>query len=238
MSALSAWHAHHEEHHDGYPVVINQVDSYPTKLLGRKDQVLLAVNNISFQEVKDTQGAISGWEKGPGGLMEGWKGISFRAMFSLNDGDKLAIKSIIGMSRLDRDRTLEIPFVLGDIDDNGNLVSPVEIDGRRPATVTLSLPYGSGRGMILRFAYRDYGEDFGDYPSSIVEIILSAGKFQATDAPQSYTPTMRWDYSVILNSPNGRTPSDSTSRRRYDEMKVLVRSALAALGVAPVAVGR
>lgn len=238
MSALSAWHAHREEMPEGTPVVVSTVEPYPTKVLGREDQVLLAVNNISFQEVKDTQGAVNGWEKMPGGLMCGWRGISFRAMFSLNDGDKLAIKNIIDASRLMGNRKLQIPFTLGETDDNGTLVPPTEVDGIPPATVTLSLPYGSGNGMVLRFAYRDYEEDFGSYPSVIVEIALSAGKVRGTDPSQPYTPMMKWDYSVILNSPNGRTPSDSISRHRYDATKTLVRSALSALGVAPVAVGR
>lgn len=238
MSALSAWHAHVEELPKGTPVVINEMESYPTKLLGREDQVLLAVNNISFQEVKDTQGPVNGWEKFHGGLMEGWKGISFRAMFSLNDGDALAIKSMLDSSRLVNNRDMEIPFVLGETDDEGTLVPPSEIDGIRPASITMSMPYGTGSGMVLRFAYRDYEEDFGDYPSIVIDIALSAGRKRLGGGAKSYTPMMKWDYSVILNSPNGRTPSDSISRRRYDATKTLLRSALAALGVAPVAVGR
>lgn len=238
MSALSAWHAHREELPEGTPVVIERVDSYPTKLLGRSDQLLLAVNNISFQEVKDTQGPISGWEKAPGGLMAGWKGVSFRAMFSLNDGDRLAVKNILDAARLVNNRGLKIPFVLGETGDDGSLMPPSDDDGCRPPSITLSMPYGSGNGMVLRLAYRDYEEDFGEHPSVVVDISLTADNRSHGHGAKPYTPMMKWDYSVILNSPNGRTPSDSVSRRRYDATKLLARSALTALGVAPVAVGR
>lgn len=238
MSALSEWQAHREGTRDNHPVVIAPMSPYQTKTLGKSDQLLLAVNNISFQEVKDTQGPVNGWEKASGAIMDGWRGISFRAAFSLNDGDKLALQSIMDSSRLTTEHDLEIPFVIGDTDEGGNIVPPVVgPDEEEPPTVTLTMPYGSGSGFVLRFAYRDYEADFGDYPSVIFEIALSVIRQRTVGSP-SYTPMMRWDYSVILNSPNGRTPSDSVSRRRYDATKHLVRSALSALGVTPVAVGR
>lgn len=235
MSALSEWQANKGGTPDPEPVVLACMDPYQTRILSRDDQLLLAVNNISFQEVKDTQGPVNGWERSEGGLMEGWKGVSFRAMFSLNGGDRLAMRNVIESSRLAEDKRLVIPFVMGDTDEAGNVVAPPE--GTQPDTLTLTMPYGSGDGLVLRFAYRDHDEDFGDFPCVVIDVALSVER-QTPLGSGSYTPAMRWDYSVILNSPNGRTPSDSLSRRRYDATKSLVRSALSALGVAPVAVGR
>lgn len=237
MSALSEWHANADGDGGSRPVVLAPVEQYQTRLLTREDQLLLAVNNISFQEVKDTQSQVTSWERGAGAVMEGWRGISFRAMFSLNDGDKSAMRSILETSRLVSNYSLEIPFVLGDVDENGDVTPPADLDDGKLDTLTLSMPHGSGTNMTLRFAYRDMAPDFGSYPSVVIEVSVYAPG-APSDGSRPYTPTMRWDYSVILNSPNGRTPSDSASRCRYDAAKLLVRSALSALGVTPVAVGR
>lgn len=231
QSALSAWHHRHAEGEEDALATLVPIAAYSSKLLGREDQLLLAVNNISFQEIKDSQAPVSGWEKEPGQVMHGWRGTSFRAMFSLNDGDPDALRRILEASRLvvDRDKSLE--FQLGERNESGDLRIPEPVDGSPVPHMSMSMPRGTSKGMTLRFAYYDEDAAFGDYPCVIADVMLDAATRR--NAAAGYTPAMVWRYGVILNSPNGRIPSDSMSRQRYDATKMLMRSLLSALGVTP-----
>ena len=231
QSSLSAWNHRHAEGDEDARATLVPIAMYSSKLLGREDQLLLAVNNISFQEIKDSQAPVSGWEKEPGQLMHGWRGTSFRAMFSLNDGDAKALRKILESTGLASDREKRLCFQLGERDEQGDLRIPEPVDGAPAPYMAMDMPRGTGTGMTLRFAYYDGDAAFGEYPCVIAEVMLDANR--SGHAVAGYTPAMVWRYGVILNSPNGRIPSDSISRQRYDATKMLMRSLLSALGVTP-----
>lgn len=231
-SALSGWqHAHDAGGPAGdAPVVLAPMQPWPARSMGREDQLLLAVCNISFQEVKETQAPHPRWERGKGELLDGWKGASYRATFSLNDGDPGALKAIMTSSRLISDPARRIPFVLGERDGgDGDLVAPPD-PGRAPSLV-LTMPRGDGGGVTLRFAYHEDSDGYAGAPSAVIEVVLEAHRAMGADGRRARR--MTWDYCVTLNSASGRTPNESVDRQRYDAARAIMRPALAAMGVVP-----
>lgn len=223
------------------------VDSYSTRFLCVKDQLLLAVDKIAFPEVKDGLYPDNKYRKNEAAFAE-WRGLTFCTSFSLNDGDKDAFRRLAENFTCPYGekyiyRVYVDSIYSGTFDEtstfkhigkqnksaNAKKLEQTLFNDFENFYIEISMEKPTTNKISFLFDMFDSSENGGISWNPEIPCI----SITATAQRNTKINKIEWTYDVHICSGSGVLPEPQTMKLYYESAKVLLRSGLADMDISP-----
>ena len=231
------------------------VDSYSTRFLSSEDQLLLAIDKIAFPEFKSGLRPFHDFGEGEN-RFDIWNGLAFGSVFSLNDGDKNALTKLIqSFPHAMKERyvfTIDPDSIYAGTYDETSTFRSLSKEKKSPTAVRLEqdmfdlFRYLELHCFISDFSSNNIAFSFETYDrknpindNNDIPFFSAIFTYDKRENEKHYTVIRDWNYSIYVFSDektsNGMIvlPDDTNLKLHFETMKVMIRTALATLGVYP-----